>query len=1194
MNLIMERKAYLVSLLVLPLLFLSIASSKIIPSNNAGSGKTTPPSQSQNSGSGSNNSAADSKTAKTDFSKLKPGKDYAADEVVVKFKNDVSKKELTGLSKKFNLKIKKKIPRINVYKIKIPKGQTVPQTIEKLNKATEVKYAEPNFVRSVNNVPNDSYYSSFGSWGQTFDDLYGLKKLDTQSAWDISTGSSDVVVAVSDTGLDFTHEDLAGNIWQNQGEIGTDSQSRDKKTNNVDDDGNGYIDDWRGWDSAYVDNNPTDGDGHGTHVAGTIAAVGNNSLGVVGVNWQAKVMAVKGLDDSGQGWDTDLAEGIIYAADNGAQVVNMSWSGGGVSTTIDAALEYAYGRNVVLVAAAGNDNADVSYSHPANNPRVIAVAATDSNDQRATFSNWGSGISVAAPGVDVLSLRATGTDMYGDGGAHFVPSGDSNAKYMRASGTSMASPHVAGLAALIKSAANILSNAEVRQIIEESVDDLGDPGKDNNYGYGRVNAGKALIHPLIGQRSWIKSLKPASGSSVFTTQPTITATFSDQIIVNSSSDITLKINGSIVAHTYDSSAKTIKYYPDQPLVNGKKTVSLSAIDSLNTQYSTDWSFYVDIADKGAWSSMGPYGVDNIQDIAASGSNVYLAGSNIPYSSLDNGDNWFQGNCSYCGLISVSIDPDDPNIAYGGTYGFGSYKTVDGGQTWQGMNFGGYDTSTVYDIAVGRRQGVKTIFLAGWNYSGDGVWRSVDNGKTFQKMALNLYSGRAIAVDPQNPEVVYVGGYGKVWKTQDGGDTWTDSGLQLWQYGQIESMAVDPNNANIVYVGIAQSNGGVVRSIDSGSTWQTTSLFGEDYYLTNLAVNSLNSKVFAISSGGGLYKSDNYGQDWTLLKSGSFRGLNIGNQGEIFMGESSSLDPNNVLKSVDNGQTWQQASKGLTGVSVKSVVPHPQNSDVAYAGNYKSVDKGNSWSLISSLTSSDKVLGIDPSAPDTVFASGDGFKKSIDGGLNWTLKASGLGNLSANQFVIDKNNSQRLFAASIGIVRSDDGGESWQSKSNGIDQLTVKSIAIDSVNSANVYAGAKDKIYKSTDAGDNWSTALTITGQPSSYNINALAVDPKNSGTVYAGGVYRKIFKTIDGGTTWNELTTPFYYVSSLIVDASNSNIIYAGHQNDSNSNSATLSGVSVSKDGGNTWRELTGMDKTVNALAFRADGVLMAATEGSV
>lgn len=361
-----------------------------------------------------------------------------------------------------------------------------------------VEFAEEDRIATANITPNDPYLSSTGSWGQSYPDLWGIQKIGAPAAWNTSTGTG-IIVAVVDTGIDYNHPDIADNVWINTGEI---------PNNGIDDDHNGYIDDVRGWDfigSTYTNpqqsNDPIDHNGHGTHVAGTVAAVGNNGIGVIGVAWNAQVMAVKGLDDTGTGVDSTLDPAILYAANNGADIISASWGGTTYSQAEADAISYAYNLGAVIVVAAGNNSADARTFYPAALWNVITVAASDPNDNLASFSNYGSKIDVAAPGVDILSLQASGTNL----GPVVSPG------YIRLSGTSMATPHVSGLAALILSQNPNYSNEQVRQVIRASATDLGPPGYDLSFGYGRVNASAALgvTNPLEAKIS-----SPIDGSVV--------------------------------------------------------------------------------------------------------------------------------------------------------------------------------------------------------------------------------------------------------------------------------------------------------------------------------------------------------------------------------------------------------------------------------------------------------------------------------------------------------------------------------------------------------------------------------------------------------------------------------------------------------------------------------------------------------
>ena len=361
-----------------------------------------------------------------------------------------------------------------------------------LKKDSRFEYAEADMVLTTSMVPDDPYFSSSESWGQPFDDLYGVKVTSSWEAWETATGDG-VTVAVVDTGIDNAHLDIANNMWTNTKEIAN---------NGIDDDNNGYIDDIWGWDFVNSDNSPVDDNGHGTHVAGTIAATGNNGIGIVGVAPGAKVMAVKGCDKKGNGNSVILSNAIVYAAENGADIINCSFGGLGYSQTLEDAVNKAINLGAVVVVAAGNKNDDVSKYSPASIKGAITVAATDISDKKADFSNWGSGIDVAAPGVDILSLGAK---------AITAPVGKVSNEYTVASGTSMAAPHVSGIAALILSNQRELSNDQIYIALRDSADDIISSGFDNYSGYGRVNAGRALqIHNTV--QAYIES--PVQRSSI--------------------------------------------------------------------------------------------------------------------------------------------------------------------------------------------------------------------------------------------------------------------------------------------------------------------------------------------------------------------------------------------------------------------------------------------------------------------------------------------------------------------------------------------------------------------------------------------------------------------------------------------------------------------------------------------------------
>ena len=424
--------------------------------------------------------------------------EFIPGEIIVKFKSDINLEiTLTSddiqkigissidiLNKNFNVLAIEKLFKqskkqdinslglSNICKFTIPKDCDILSIVDEYKKDSNVEYAQPNYIMKTQLIPNDYFYHSSGSWGKDFDDLWGLKKIFCEDAWEISTGLEEIIVAVVDSGVDYKHSDISDNMWINEDEI---------PDNGIDDDNDGFIDNIYGADIVNDDGDPMDNYGHGTHCAGTIAAVGNNNIGVVGVNWKAKIMAVKG-GNGGGGTIEDLTEGIYWAADQGANVISNSWgptSRMPSNPLAEDVVRYAYSKGCVVVFAAGNDNDDVMYYSPANMYETISVAATTYMDLKADFSNWGELIDLCAPGVDILSLRANGTGVE----SHIV-----NDNYYYANGTSMSCPHVAGLAALLLSKNPTLSPDEVKTILKENSDKVYSTFPIG----GRINAKKVL------------------------------------------------------------------------------------------------------------------------------------------------------------------------------------------------------------------------------------------------------------------------------------------------------------------------------------------------------------------------------------------------------------------------------------------------------------------------------------------------------------------------------------------------------------------------------------------------------------------------------------------------------------------------------------------------------------------------------
>lgn len=404
-------------------------------------------------------------------------KDFVDDELLVSFRPGTARSRINEVRESFGAAPIKEFPEIRVHHWRLGRGSDVLQRVEALSRNPNVEFAEPNYIVTLTDFPtpfDDKFRGelwgmhNLGQDGGTAD-----ADIDAPEAWAYTTGSQDVVIGVIDTGIDYNHPDLQGNIWTNPGEIAG---------NGIDDDGNGFVDDVRGWDFGDDDNDPMDTNGHGTHVAGTIGARGNNGIGVVGVNWNVRLMPIKIIASTGVGNSSDTIDGILYASrfkdssgNNLVRITNNSWS-----TSKSKALQNAIASSGALfVASAGNDGSSAMI-FPAgyNNANILSVAATDRIDGLATFSNFGSTwVDLGAPGVNVVSTHL------GNG-------------YRGMSGTSMAAPHVVGVAGLILAENPGLSITDLKARIMNNVDPLPSLAGKTVTG-GRLNARKAVSSPFV-------------------------------------------------------------------------------------------------------------------------------------------------------------------------------------------------------------------------------------------------------------------------------------------------------------------------------------------------------------------------------------------------------------------------------------------------------------------------------------------------------------------------------------------------------------------------------------------------------------------------------------------------------------------------------------------------------------------------
>ncbi len=404
----------------------------------------------------------------------------APDRIIVRFANVAAQRAVQQMG----YPVLRTIPRLGYAVLKVPYGQ-VDESIAQLKTQGLVREAYPDRAYRLAYVPNDPLVPN----------QWNLFRMNVPSAWDITQGSPDVVVAVLDTGVDYLHPELAPNVWRNPREI---------PDNGNDDDGNGFVDDDLGWDFAYGDRDPMDDHGHGTACAGIIAAAGDNGYQMAGIAYRCRIMCVKIGLSNGYSYDSMFAPGVVYAADMGAKVQSISYFSDDLTPLLRAAVDYAWSKGCLVVAAAGNFDEPFPI-YPAGYDKAVAVAATTTADRKASFSNHGTWVDVSAPGVGITATTLGGG--YTD----------------RFAGTSAATPNAAGVTALLWS---LQPNAPVQQIrsaLEYASVPLNDPVAGAFTSYGRVDAWRALNlllalspwYPVTPTIHWVSPHRvPATGGTV--------------------------------------------------------------------------------------------------------------------------------------------------------------------------------------------------------------------------------------------------------------------------------------------------------------------------------------------------------------------------------------------------------------------------------------------------------------------------------------------------------------------------------------------------------------------------------------------------------------------------------------------------------------------------------------------------------
>jgi subtilisin family serine protease len=483
-----------------------------------------------------------------------------------------------------------------IYVLQLQPGNDLGTLIQILETDPGIAWAEPDYLAypAESHLPlilDDAARSGYFSPQITpndprFSEQWGLSKIAALAAWDVSTGADTVTIAVIDSGIDFSHPDLASQVWVNPGEIAG---------NGLDDDNNGYIDDIRGWDFVNNDNNPTDDHGHGTQVAGIIAAATNNGVGIAGVCWQCKIMPVKVMNAGGIANYSDIAAAVLYAAQKGVKVINLSLGGYSNSAALQSAIQTAvetYG--VVVVAGAGNDNIATPF-YPAAYEQVLAVAATNTSDVKSAISNYGSWVDIAAPGVAI-----TTTFLGGD--------------YGGVDGSSYATSFAAGAAGLLRSQNPGWSANQLRAHLVQTSDaiDSLNPGLEGKLGKGRLNANQALrttAQILLTAQSYAVNGtlngRPQPGSTV-DLDVTLSNTWADasgvQATLTSGSEYVTIVNGSA---TYGNIAAYGIAANPTPF-----RFSLSA----STPYNHNLSFSLNLTAAGGYNQSVPLTIQSASSI----------------------------------------------------------------------------------------------------------------------------------------------------------------------------------------------------------------------------------------------------------------------------------------------------------------------------------------------------------------------------------------------------------------------------------------------------------------------------------------------------------------------------------------------------------------------------------------------------
>ncbi len=677
--------------------------------------------------------------------------------------------------------------------------------------ASIVSVVELDYKLTINNLSNDSLANSL--WGlDNTGQTGGLvdADIDLPEAWWTQTGSKSITVAIIDTGGDYLHPDLAANTWRNQGEV---------FGNRIDDDRNGFVDDIHGYDFVNRDGDPMDDQGHGTHVAGTIGAVGNNNMGIVGVNQNVSLMHLKFLSSQGTGSTIDAIRSVDYATRMGANVINASFGGGGYSQAMFDAISRANDAGILFVAAAGNEsnNNDFRPSFPANYdlPNVISVAATDHRDRLASFSNFGqNSVDLGAPGVSILSTLPRN-------------------RYGSLNGTSMAAPHVAGAAALLLAEKSDQTPSQLKKLLMETTDPVTSLQGKTVTG-GRLNVNNALIQITPPPKSTI-SLTVTEGSAAEakvgeTPNPgRVTLTRSDgdnskaETVSYSLSGTATNgvdysnLSGSVTFAAGQSSVDIPIDIIDDNDVEGAETVTISLLGDSNYNLGNSVDGTITIADNDDLQQWIQQNITSdfaeyVKDLAVdTNGNTYTVGYAmdstgqqvqpilVKYDSQGNLQ-WSRQGGDGKSLIFYSVTTDSLGNIYATSVADNQLFKYDslGNLLWSQpiSSYKAIDVDSLGNIYTGAFNGG----VAKYNSSGDLLWQSSSWSTETTSVTVdadgNVY---ATGYDNQSFLVKYDANGTQVWLRQ-----WTDTGA--------DDIAVD-NTGNLYLAGLNFAGGGSVTKYD---------------------------------------------------------------------------------------------------------------------------------------------------------------------------------------------------------------------------------------------------------------------------------------------------------------------------------------------------------------------------------------------